>query len=394
MSWSRLKPYRIRAGLSITFFQRINKSQVTAGFEMFNTSPALSRLLKLVTILLLSLTLWWLLFSPVPFEAGNIDLGENPAGKAPFETNNLLSNIEEIPMEHGPEGVAIDAEGRIVSGFGDGRILRREADGSFTEIGNTKGRPLGIEFDRRGNLIIADAIQGLLSMKPNGEITILADSFDGKKMIFVDDLAIAPDGRIWFSDASQLYPFGNDMLEMFAAQPSGRLFVYDPTDKSLKLALDGLGFANGVAVARDNSFVLVNETHTARITRYWLRGEKAGQSEVFLAPLPGYPDNITEAPNGEFWLSLVAPRDAMVDFLMPRSFLRNIFYRLVQNGGLPIDLGHVWAVRLSADGEVLQVLEDQSGRMEMMTSVLEHRGKLYLGSLVKDFVGVYDLQAN
>ena len=110
--------------------------------------------------------------------------------------------------------------------------------------------------------------------------------------------------------------------------------------------------------------------------------------------MPGYPDNITEVPNGEFWLSLVAPRDAMVGFLMPRSFLRNIFYRLVQNGGLPIDLGHVWAVRLSADGEVLQVLEDQSGRMEMMTSVLEHRGKLYLGSLVKDFVGVYDLQAN
>ena len=361
---------------------------------MFYSSRALPRLLKLISMIVISLAIWWLLFSPVPFEAGNIDLGENPTGKAPFETNSLLSNIDEIPMEHGPEGVAIDAQGRVVSGFGDGRILRREIDGSFTEIGNTNGRPLGIEFDRQGNLIIADAIIGLLSLSPNGNITVLANSYNGKEMIFVDDLAVAPDGRIWFSDASQLYPFGNDMLELFAAQPSGRLFVYNPRDKSLILALDNLGFANGVAVARDNSFVLVNETHTARVTRYWLTGEKAGESEPFLAPLPGYPDNITEAPDGGFWLSLVAPRNKFVDFLMPRSFIRDIYYRLIQDSGLPLDLGHVWAIRLSADGEVLQVLEDQTGRMEMMTSVLEHRGKLYLGSLVKDFVGVYDLQAN
>ena len=44
--------------------------------------------------------------------------------------------------------------------------------------------------------------------------------------------------------------------------------------------LDRLMFANGVALGPGDEYVLVNETLAARITRYWVRGPKAGQSDT------------------------------------------------------------------------------------------------------------------
>ena len=77
---------------------------------------------------------------------------------------------------HKPEDVALDAEGKIYAGFEDGRIMVLQPDGTQPRVfANTGGRPLGLIFDREGNLIVADAIKGLLSMNKAGEIKVLAD---------------------------------------------------------------------------------------------------------------------------------------------------------------------------------------------------------------------------
>lgn len=51
--------------------------------------------------------------------------------------------------------------------------------------------------------------------------------------------------------------------------------------------LDGLWFANGVAVSPDQTFVVVAETARYRLQKYYLAGPKKGKSEVFVAGLPG-----------------------------------------------------------------------------------------------------------
>jgi sugar lactone lactonase YvrE len=43
---------------------------------------------------------------------------------------------------------------------------------------------------------------------------------------------------------------------------------------------DGIWFANGVALSRDESFIVVAETFGCRLLRHWLKGEKAGSTEV------------------------------------------------------------------------------------------------------------------
>ena len=340
---------------------------------------------------LVALLLAYLLFWPVPFDpvAGPVR-ADNPAGSGVYAKNNRLAAAQLIPTGHGPEGIVLDAEGRIYTGLHNGDILRQTPDGGFEVLANTGGRPLGLNFDAAGNLIIADAIKGLLSLSPDGTLTTLAIDFEGKPMLFVDDLAIASDGKIYFSDASARHSYGADILEVFERRPSGRLMVYDPETAQLTRLLDNLYFANGVALSADEDFVLVNETFEHRIMRYWLKGPKRGTSDVFAENFPGYLDNITEGPDGSFWLAVVSARSDDLDALVPRPFMRKIVYRLMQLTGASPAAQHSYAVKLSADGQALDSLEDDSGHIYMMTSVLQSGDKLYLDSLTMDALGVID----
>ncbi|MEG9861736.1 MAG: SMP-30/gluconolactonase/LRE family protein [Parvularculales bacterium] len=339
---------------------------------------------------LLGIVLVWLFFWPVPFDPAPDDaLPPNPAGSGVFVKNGKLAEAGIITTGNGPEGIAFDGAGRIYSGLGDGSIIR--VDGSdITTLANTGGRPLGVEFDADGQLIIADSEKGLLSMAPDGSLATLVDTYEGEKMIFVDDLAIAGDGKIYFSDATTRYHYGEEILEAFERRPTGRLFVYDPKDGSTRLLLDGLHFANGVALGPDDIFVLVNETFGHRIMRFWLNGPRAGKSDVFAENLPGFLDNITEAPGGGYWLAVVAPRTALLDALAPSPFLRKIVWRILNLTGINPAVHHSWAVKLDENGAPIISLEDDSGHIFNMTSVIEFQNRLYLGNLTEPKIGVLE----
>ena len=348
--------------------------------------PLMAVLSGLVAVLLGYLLLW-----PVPFDpqAGPMRAA-NPAGTGVFAKNNKLASAKMLASGIGPEAVALDERDKVYSGLTNGDIVRFTRSGKQLVLANTGGRPLGIKFDIDGNLIIADAKKGLLSLAANGAITELATHHDGVRMKFVDDLDIAADGKIYFSDASARYEYGHDIMEVFERRPSGRLMVYDPATKQLDVLLDNLYFANGVALSAAQDFVLVNETFEHRVMRYWLRGPKAGTAEVFVDNMPAYLDNITRAPDGGFWLAGVAARTDALDALVARPFLRKVVWRLMQiTGSSPAEM-HSYAIKLSANGEVVHSLEDDSGHIFMMTSVIEHKGRLYLGSLINDGIGVID----
>lgn len=364
--------------------------------EPFNSPDALPVVVKRRPVLsavlaLLALALGYLLFWPVPFDPVASPVPPpSPAGAGVYAPNTRLAEAAHLKSGVGPEGVEMDAAGNLYTGLHDGRILRFGTDGSVRELANTGGRPLGLEFDARGNLIIADAIAGLLSLAPDGTLEVLALELDGKRMIFVDDLAIASDGKIYFSDASTRHTYGGDIADLLENRATGRLIVYDPATEKLEVLLDGLYFANGVALSPDESFVLVNETFRYRIARYWLTGDKAGTHDIFTENLPGYPDNLTEAPDGGYWLALVAPRLPELDALMPYPFLRKVFWRALEIAGQSPAQPQSWAVKLDRNGKAVDALEDTTGHIFMMTSVLERGGKLYLGSLVNDVIGIID----
>jgi len=342
---------------------------------------------------LLGILAAYLSFWPVPIDPVAWTPPEDVGKTGPFTANDGLTALTRIAEGKGigPEDTTIGPAGWLYTGYADGRIVTinpvEGAEAVPTEIANTGGRPLGLQFDASGNLIITDAVKGLLSLTPDGELSLLTDSVGGEKMIFVDDLDIASDGTIWFSDASTRFGLHDNLLDAVESRKTGRLLTFNPATGATKVELDELGFANGVALAADESFVLVNETFRYRVTRLWLKGPNAGQSDVFIENLPAHPDNLSRAPDGTFWIALVAPRSADLDNLMPTPFWRKVVMRLPEamRGALIQPFG--WAIAVNEAGEVIGNLQDPNGRFATITSVNERSGHLYIGSLTEQAVG-------
>lgn len=336
----------------------------------------------------------YLLFWPVAINPGSWTPPPAPALTGPFEQNTKLSTTERLSLGEGfaPEDLAIDGQGRLYAGFDDGRIVRVKIEGSGPEVfANTHGRPLGLAFDSSGNLIVADAVEGLLSLTPAGNITVLTKAADGVPFGATNDLDIAKDGTIYFTDASRKYGMANYKSDLIEHQPNGRLLAYDPGTGTTRTVLDNLYFANGVAVSPDQLFVLVNETGRYRIHRVWLSGPRQGESEIFIDNLPGFPDGISSNGKGTFWVAIVTPRDATLDRLLPYPFLRKAIVRLpkfVQ----PAPKRYGFVLGLDSDGKVVENLQDGSrGCYAQIANVVEYNGSLYFGSISENAVGRYPL---
>ena len=341
-------------------------------------------LLALVGIASLYLLLW-----PVPIDPLAWTPPEAPALTGVYEPNRLLARVERLGqgVGIGPEDVAIDRSGRLYGSFEDGRVMRLDPDGSRPELfARTGGRPLGMHFDPKQNLIVCDSPEGLIAIDPEGNTTVLSTEEGSVPFRFVDDVDIAADGTIYFSDASSRFAFPQVKADLMEHRPNGRLLAYDPRTRTTRLVVDRLHFANGVAVNPDQSFVLVNETGKYRVHRHWLAGPRQGETEIFIDNLPGFPDGISSNGKGTFWLPLVSPRKADVDALLERPFLRKVVMRLPEVM-LPAPDNYGFVLGLNTDGRVVHNLQDPSGSFAQISSVEEHDGQLYLGSLVEESIG-------
>ncbi len=287
----------------------------------------------------------------------------------------------------GPEDVDVDAGGRVYAGLADGRIVRVLADGSVEEFANTGGRPLGLEFDAGGRLIVADAWKGLLSVSSGGQVTVLANTAGGVPFGFTDDVDIAKNGVIYFTDASSKWHQPDYELDLLESRPYGRLLAYYPDSGETRVLLDGLHFANGVALSSNEDFVLVNETWRYRIVRYWLSGPRMGQHEVFADNLPGFPDGISGNRNGVFWVALPSPRKADLDALHAWPLAKQAVAALPQFLR-PKAVRYGLVLALDENGQVLASLHDASGEhLREITSVEQAGEWIYFGSLTNDRIG-------
>lgn len=328
----------------------------------------------------------YLLAWPVPIDPAAWTPPEPPH----LAPNDRLAGVEWIGrgVGRGPESVAVDAQGRLYTGVEGGKIQRIELDGAIATFADTGGRPLGLTFDAAGHLIVADAKKGLLSVDPSGRVTTLAAGHQGRPFRFVDDVTIAPDGTIYFSDASTRFGVEKYKLDLFEHRPNGRVLAYVPSTGEVRLVVDRVHFANGVAVSAAGDYLLVNETGKYRILRHWLAGPKQGTTEPLVENLPGFPDNLTLSPRGFFWVALASPRRRDVDALLPRPFWRKVVARL-PDALQPAPTRHAIVLAIDGEGRILEDLQDRSPRsFSPVTSVREHRGKLYFGSIERDAIGV------
>lgn len=310
-----------------------------------------------------------------------------PGLSGPFTPNHALSDLERIDMPGiGPEDVAVDHRGRLYTGLADGRIVRFDERPPVV-VANTHGRPLGIECSSDNQLVICDAERGLLRVNPDtGEVSVMVDQVDGQPLTVANNASIAADGAIYFSQSSTKYKLDQLKGDLLEHGGHGRLLRRN-TDGSVDVLLTELQFANGVALAPDESFVLVAETGAYRIRRLWLTGAKAGRDEILIENLPGFPDNISLGSKNRFWVALPSERNALLDYLHKApGFLRRIVWALPDRLQPEASrIGLLFAI--DTDGVVTDVLHGDGRTFHYITGVREHGDCLYVGSLMESAVG-------
>jgi len=307
--------------------------------------------LKLVGLTIVSLSI--LFFAPgippyLPFEAFRLEPPLPLEGK--LAPNNILDRAEEIIVNRelqGPESIAVRGD-EIFTGLIGGELIRLK-NGRIETIAKMSnencagpwdhgncGRIAGVRFGPDGKLYVADAANGIFKVDADAgnveTIVPLKKEIEGKRPMFPDDLDVASDGKIYWSDASTVATIQTMLLEFLGA-PSGRLIQTDSKTGKSKVLLSNLHFSNGVQLSKDEDFVLVTETVRARVVRYYLKGDKKGQSDIFVDRLPGLPDNVRPNQKGGFYIVLSTPRIpsevSLVDLVGPRPLIRRFICRIV-----------------------------------------------------------------
>jgi sugar lactone lactonase YvrE len=329
----------------------------------------------------------YLLLWPVPISPARWTPPDAPALAGVYAPNDALADVERLEVGLAPESVAVDGDGTIACGLEDGSIVRwSSGDGTSETIADIGGRPLGMEFVSNGELIVCDLSGRLLSVSESGEIRELAVEVDGAPLGLCNDLDVGAEGTVYFSESST--ETTDTLLDLLEHRPHGRLLAYHQDTDAVQVLLDGLYYANGVALSADASFVLVVETTEYRVRRLWLAGPRQGEDEVFIDNLPGFPDGISCDDEGVFWLALMNPRNGFIDWALERPWVRKVAARLPLAWFAGAAPRYGFVLGLDEGGNVIHNLQDPSGKhYSGISSVIRKDGALYLGSLLEDAVG-------
>ncbi len=341
----------------------------------------------------------YLAFWPVPVAPVSWEPPQDRLYTGDFTANDALKDLERLELNghHGPEDAAL-WQGLIYTVSQNGQIIGIDPQTKTTKVlANTGGVPLGIEVNLANNhLIVADAHKGLLSISPSGTVSLLTNAADdGSPILYADDVDIADDGVMYFSDASTKFgakasggTLKGSLLELMEHGGTGRLLAYDPADKSTRIIAEGFTFSNGVAMHPDGDILMLE---TGAYTLHKIN-PKTGAKRDLLSNLPGFPDNINrgpnipdgELPNGKatFFIGLISPRSEWLDKNADNIAARKFAMRLPP-AMRPKAVPYVHIVHIDEDGQVLATYQDPDGAYHDSTGAIVADGFIYITSLTE-----------
>ncbi|XP_014238925.1 adipocyte plasma membrane-associated protein-like [Trichogramma pretiosum] len=289
----------------------------------------------------------------------------------------------------------------------------KDCDGIHQE--SKCGRPLGLKFDKSGNLYVCDAYYGIFKVNvTTGKYETIVDSKTAIEGIYpgiVNSIDVASNGDIYWTDSSADFKIEDGAFTMLS-DPSGRLIRYEAATKKNQVLVHNLGFANGLLLSSDEKFVVVAETLNSRIIKYNIKGPKAGKHEIFIEGLPGLPDNIHSDNNKGFLVSLIVyadeERPQLHQSLMPHPYIRRMLTRLLALLELPFKLLQTYypnyyaekavhflgnfesvmfitpktvtVLKINEAGQILDAAYTTNGKIGGISSAFIHDKYLWLGS--------------
>ena len=237
----------------------------------------------------------------------------------------------------GPEGPAIDAQGRLhLVSAEDASIIRVSSEGDLSQIATTDGRPNGLLFNKNGEMFVADAKRkAILRIGSNGKAEVFVDEFAGTQFGGPNDLCFLPNGDLLFTDPIRRPQPDPAISPVYRVTPDGTVTAF----------ANDLAFPNGIAVSADGTQVFVSESRAQRLVAFTIdeSGQLLDQQLIRRFREPGNPDGMAVDVKGNILQTLPG--------------IRAIAY--VSGAGDLLDLYHVsdWApANLAFGGEDMKTV--------------------------------------
>ncbi|XP_050438846.1 adipocyte plasma membrane-associated protein Hemomucin-like [Adelges cooleyi] len=351
----------------------------------------------------------------------------------PLALNEKLSGGKRLFENElkGPEGLWYH-EGALYASIHGGHVIKivddkiipvvkfgKLCDGLYEE--HICGRPLGLYFDKKGFIYVADAYYGLFKVNVNSthmgekeQLVSMTDIIDGKPPNLPNSVVVASDGSVYWTDSDSNHKLHDGLYTVFV-DGTGRLLKYDPKTKKNTVLMKNLQFANGVELSLDESFIIVAETLKYQIHKYYLNGPKAQTSEIFIDGLPGSPDNLKKDGKGSFYVPLILERQAYMEIITNYPNVRMLVAKLLGIADyilLAIDsyypniyckkgahwVGHFESspfaskklsiLKINEKGVITSSWHSTSGVIASICDIEVVGDKLYLGSPFNNYLGV------
>ncbi|OZI23126.1 gluconolactonase [Bordetella genomosp. 9] len=211
------------------------------------------------------------------------------------------------------EGPVWFGDGRYLlwSDIPNDRIMRwDEATGQVGVFRGPSNNANGNTRDRQGRLITCEhGGRRVTRTEYDGRITVLADSYAGKRLNSPNDVVVKSDGSIWFTDP----PFGivgYYQGEKAEQELPANVYRLDPDSGRLDVVADDVNGPNGLAFSPDETKLYVIESRarprTIRVFDVASGAGGAGQawlsnSRVLVDAGPGTPDGFRVDIHGNLW---------------------------------------------------------------------------------------------
>jgi len=216
------------------------------------------------------------------------------------------------------EGPVYFPAGRFVlfSDIPNNRIMRySEDDGHLSQFRRPSMNSNGNTIDREGRLITCEhSGRRVTRTELDGSISVIADKYQGKKLNAPNDVAVASDGSIWFTDPGYGIKGDYEGLKEPFEQEKRNVFRVDPKSGDIKVVADDFVMPNGITFSPDEKKLYVidtgftdgpdNPSHI-RVFDVDVAGGKLSNGKVFAKDFaPGFTDGMRSDTDGNIWCSM------------------------------------------------------------------------------------------
>ncbi|PQZ47749.1 hypothetical protein CQ052_20350 [Ochrobactrum sp. MYb15] len=241
-----------------------------------------------------------------------------------FKPNNALDDASVQFQHNAPDNLVLWA----------GKVFFSSNASIFAIAGETAEKVADYDADISALAVLSD--DALLVALENGTLVVRGGVHDGRtfdhlgsnRLICPTAVSVLDPTTVVVAEGSNHHAPSDWVVDLMEKRATGSVWKLDITTGEATLLADKLAWPSGVHAATDGT-VHVSEAFAHRIVRVDPKNQRANVKPV-LTRIPGYPGKLSTSANGGFWLSVFAPRNRLIEFVLQEDAFRHDMLKTVE----------------------------------------------------------------